>query len=234
MTIRIAGLNVGISNSFKHIEWLVRDYLTDGSPDFTVSATREEIEEERLHSEPGFSDGYLESTVIYRKIAERLPEYDAFVFHGAVISVDGRAYAFTARSGVGKTTHTRLFINALDGRADYINGDKPIIRFKDGVPYACGTPWMGKEGYGRNVDMPLLGIALLGRGEENFAEAVAPDEAASTLLSQMYVPKTGGGASRLLLLLGRLISSVRIIRVRCNMNPDAPIVSARAFGIEGI
>lgn len=232
LTIKIAGLAVGVDNRFRHIEWLARDYITDEPPLFTVSVTDDERLAEAARSSGDFSDGYLESTVAYRKIAEELPNYDAFVFHGAVLALDGRGYAFTARSGVGKTTHTRLWLSYFGERAEYINGDKPIIRFVDGTPYAFGTPWMGKESYGRNTSAALSGIALLKRGEENRAERIDPKGAVTELLKQMYIPKRADTARRSLLLLAKLIESTPVIRLECNMEQDAPAVAARGFGIE--
>ena len=117
ITIKIADLVVGIDNKHRHIEWLARDYVVSDEPLFVVSATEEDIQREREISEAEFSEGYLESVVVYRKIAERLPYYDAVVFHGAVLAVDEKAYAFTARSGVGKTTHTRLWLERFGSRA---------------------------------------------------------------------------------------------------------------------
>lgn len=231
LTISVAGIAVGIENRYKHIERIARDYLTDGQPLFTVSATDREIEDERRRSETELHDGYLESTVIHRRIAERLYEYDALLFHGAVIELDGRAYAFTAPSGTGKTTHTRLWLEHFGPRARYINGDKPIIRFKDGVPYAYGTPWLGKEGYGENAAAPLAGIVYVKRGESNSARELGFDEISDLLVSQIYLPRAPLAAMRTLSLINKLSSGVKLIELKCNMEKDAPVVSARALGV---
>ena len=136
ITIKVAGLAIGIDNRFEYITRLAADYLTDEPPLFTVRATEEDIAEEARMTDVRFPDGYLESIVSYRKIAEILPTYDAFVFHGAVLNYGGHALAFTAKSGTGKTTHTRLWLSEFGDKVHYLNGDKPIIRFIDGVPYA--------------------------------------------------------------------------------------------------
>ncbi|MBR7116875.1 MAG: hypothetical protein IKC87_04110 [Clostridia bacterium] len=235
LTVRIAGLSIAIDNKYRHIEHLCKDYLTDDEPDFTVFAEEGDIDREREacleEFDERFSDGYLESTVIYRKIADKLPEYGAFVFHGAVLSVDGLAYAFTARSGVGKTTHTRLWLELFGERAHYINGDKPIIRFIDGTPYAFGTPWMGKESYGRNTSARLAGIAHVKRGQDNIARTASANEMSTVLLTQMYLPKDRLMAMRTLSLLSEMIGKVKLIELECNMEKTAPIPPAREFGI---
>lgn len=228
--IRIADLTVGIDNRFDYIVELAHDYLTEGDADFTVSVTDAELDEERAQSEYAFSRGYLESIVAYRKIAEELPRYDAFVFHGAVLNLDGEAYAFTAPSGTGKTTHTRLWLREFGSRVHYLNGDKPIIRFKDGIPYAYGTPWRGKEGYGVNESAPLRAIAFLGRGEVNTAAEIPSTEIATRLITQIYVSRKNPMQAVLTMRLAdRLTRTVRLIDLRCNMEPDAAHVSLRAM-----
>ncbi|MBR5449286.1 MAG: hypothetical protein IKV43_04775, partial [Clostridia bacterium] len=119
ITIKVAGLAIGIDNRFEYITRLAADYLTDEPPLFTVRATDDDIAEEAKMTDVKFPDGYLESIVAYRKIAEILPSYDAFVFHGAVLNYDGRAVAFTAKSGVGKTTHTRLWLSEFGEKVHY-------------------------------------------------------------------------------------------------------------------
>ncbi|MBQ8371503.1 MAG: hypothetical protein IJX38_02300 [Clostridia bacterium] len=228
--IMIAGLSVGIDNRYGYIERMAQDYLTDRPAVFTVRADEEEIRREGEQTpEQRYPDGYLESIVVYRKIAERLPEFDAFVFHGAVLNMDGVAYAFTARSGVGKTTHTRLWHTAFGDRVHYLNGDKPIIRFIDGVPYACGTPWKGKEGYGTNEMAPLEGIAFLKRGEHNEAYEVGEDKIVTFLMGQIYIPKRADGAMRVMRLANRLVGSVRLVELKCNMDVEAAYVSHAAM-----
>ena len=52
-----------------------------------------------------FTEGYLETLALYRKIAERLPDYHTLLFHGSAIAVDGAAYLFTAKKRNRKSTH---------------------------------------------------------------------------------------------------------------------------------
>ena len=231
LTIGIAGIAVGIEHRYAHIERISRDYLVDAEPAFCVGATDSQIEAERAVNELGLADGYLESTVIHRNIAEQLWKIDAFVLHGSVIYIDGKAYAFTAASGTGKSTHTRLWCERFGERVRYVNGDKPRVRFIGGVPYAYGAPWRGKEGYGENVAVPLCGIAYLERSETNFAKEISFDDVSVELLSRVYVPRGPLAAARTLALVGRLSSGVRHITLGCNMELEAAEVAAKAFGV---
>ncbi len=230
ITIELAGIAIGVDNKYPHMERLSSEYITDRAPDFIVSASDSAIDEEERISGIKAPKGYFETVVLYREIARRLPDYDAFVFHSAVLNLFGRAYAFAARSGVGKTTHTRLWIEAFGDEVHYLNGDKPIIRFKDGVPYACGTPYKGKEGYGVREDVPLSGIAFLERSESNSAELIEPEDAVTCLVTQIYLPCDEPLAvAKTMMLADRLLSSLRIVKLKCNMDISAAYVARRVL-----
>ena len=232
LKIKIAGIPIGINNRYRHIEQLCRDYLTDEEPLFTVSATDEEIAKENEISDGTYSPGYLESVVIYRNIAEQIPRYDAVVFHGAVLNKDGKAYAFTARSGVGKTTHTRLWLDEFGDSVHYLNGDKPIIRIIDGTPYAFGTPWQGKEGYGVNESAPLAAIALLERNEKNSATLIDPKDGTVRLIKQIYIPRDSVSAALAMRIADSIIRSTRLVELKCNKGREAAMVAYRAMLVE--
>ena len=228
--IKIANLTIGIENRFQHIERVARDYLTDEEAIFTVSVTDKEIEDERKTSETDAHDGYYEGIVAYRKIAEKLPEYDAFVFHGSVIALNGEAYIITAHSGVGKTTHTRLWLSEFPNEASILNGDKPIIRIMDGKAYACGTPWQGKESYGKNEILPLKGIAFLSRSDKNYACKTTPGEAVTRFMSQIYLPKQNRAMLiKTMQLADRVIKGIGLVHLECNMEPEAAHVCRAAL-----
>jgi hypothetical protein len=105
------------------------------------------------------------------------------MLHSSAIVVDGRAYLFSGPSGMGKSTHTRLW-QELFPDAVVINDDKPALRKIDGVWYAYGTPWCGKDGINRNMRAPVAGICFLRRGTENKIRRLRPIEAVSAVMSQ--------------------------------------------------
>lgn len=233
ITIKIAGIPIGIDARFEYTEKYVSDFLTDDSPLFTVSASDAEIEEECRISGLRVPYQYAEHVAMYRKIAERLGEFSAIVFHGAILEYDGRAYAVTAHSGVGKTTHTRLWLGEFGDKVKILNGDKPIFRIIDGVPYACSTPWRGKEGYGYNAMRPLGGIAFLARGAVNRSRRATPDAVSMRLMNQIYISKTNVlSISRSMRIADEILGAVPLFELECNMDPEAAHVAYRAF-VEG-
>lgn len=231
LRLNIAGLTVGIEHRYSYLPILCKDYLAPegAEPLFTVCPTQAELDAEGELTEPRQPDAYLESVVAYRQIAEMLPLHGAMVFHGAVIVLDGRAYAFTARSGVGKTTHMRLWLQAFGERAYVLNGDKPVLLCKEGRVYVCATPWKGKENLGEGGILPLSGIGFLHRAKENSAYAVAASEVLSAFLAQVYMPKNGEALLKTLSLCDTVLSKTPLISMHCNMELSAALVTEQAF-----
>ncbi len=148
--VQIAEVLVAIENRYAFTERLCADYIVDVSPDecdFSVSATAEEIAAEN-NDEDAFSPAYCESLALYRKMCTRMLDYDAFLFHAAVVSYGGRGYAFAAKSGTGKSTHVVQWMRALGDRVTVVNGDKPILRWWSGEGAGAGEG----EGAGAAAD----------------------------------------------------------------------------------
>ena len=124
--ISLAGQAIGIRSLYDEIFHLCRDYLSDRAElSFRVETRPEDIrfEQEKslreaaLEGKPAFlyPEPYLETLAVYRKIAARMPEYNAWLMHGSAVAVGAEAFLFTAPSGTGKTTHTRLWLEQVPG-----------------------------------------------------------------------------------------------------------------------
>ena len=65
------------------------------------------------------------------------------MMHASVVKYKGRGYLFLGRSGTGKSTHSRLWLEHI-GECELLNDDNPIVRFVDGNAMVYGSPWSGK------------------------------------------------------------------------------------------
>lgn len=222
--IRIADFIVEIQNKYSHIERLCQGYIVEeGAPNFVLCCTDEEIEAEtKNYEDPTYASlGYCESICMYRKLCLQLPNYDAFLMHSAVLDVDGKAYAFTAKSGTGKSTHIFLWKKLLGDKAVVVNGDKPILRFIDGELYIYGTPWCGKEGWNTNMRSTLKGLCFLERAEENSIRPLEKTNSAERIMHQILMPKDQLGAIATLELMDRMLMKVDTWLLDCNMDIEA-------------
>ena len=237
--VRLADLVIGVKCQYETTKRFCRDYLVEDctntvecEEDFEVNIVDEDIENERRISEDSsgsrecmeyrkkYRKEYLETLALLRKISNRLPEYNCFLMHGAVVAVDGSGYMFTAPSGTGKSTHVALWKKYFKN-AEIINGDKPFIRVDESGVWVYGTPWAGKEGWQKNVAVPLKGICILGRGEENRIEQVSPMQVLPYIIRQIHYTDETEMAGRTLELLNVMMADVPVYRMECDISRDA-------------
>lgn len=234
-TIALAGKNIGISPIHPAMRKFCAGYLTEEKPDFSVTATQADIEFERAKSAREdeveglpvreFPDAYLETLAIYRKIAEKMLDYDTILFHGSAISVDGQGYLFTAKSGTGKSTHTRLWRELFGERAITVNDDKPLLKIEEDRVLVCGTPWDGKHRISTNIMVPLKGLCILTRAAENHIRRISPMEAMPMLLQQSHRSADPASVVKLLGLLDKMSKNTGLYCLGCNMDPEAAKVA---------
>ena len=218
--IRLANLSIEILHCYDYVKQQCKDYyISDGVADFSVSVSDGEIDAEDDGS--GFDRGYLESLAIYRKIAEKILDYYGFLMHGVVIEAKGQGIAFLAKSGVGKTTHARLWKELLGDAVRIINGDKPLIRLLDGKAVAYGTPWAGKENLHENRGVPLCAVCFIERGDKNRCVRLMPHEGFLRMLPQVFRPQTDAERRKTFELASRVIGRVKFYTVECNTDISA-------------
>ncbi|MBR0258298.1 MAG: hypothetical protein IJQ58_11215 [Synergistaceae bacterium] len=230
-TYRIADKIIQVDSIHNYVHEYFKGYAYNGIPDFTVQTSQADIDSERAKSSDGgnYSDEYIESLAIYRKISEKMPEYDAFLFHGSCISVNGEGYIFTAPSGTGKSTHSALWRKLLGERAVMVNDDKPIIRITNGRAYAYGTPFTGKHMLGNNIHVPVKAVCVLHRSDTNHIEPSTLNGMYAEILRQTYRPYDVQALAKTLELLGMFGTMVKFYRLYCNMNLDAAEISYNAM-----
>lgn len=236
---KIADKVVEVTSIYDEVHEYCSDYLTDEKSDYSVSTTQADIDYEREKSAREdeiegipirhFSDSYLEEIAVYRKIAEQMIDYDTILFHGSVIAVDGIGYLFTARSGTGKSTHTRLWREYFGDRAVMVNDDKPLLHISDSGVIAYGTPYNGKHRLGSNISVPLKAICILTRAADNHIEPITREQAYTMLLQQVYRPADALKMMQTLSLEDRLADNVKLYRLCCNMD-----ISAAKVAYEGM
>ncbi len=236
-TAKIADLTVGISCKHSLIESMCREYLTEVAPMFCVRASEEHKEKLRnyfLGFSEVFSDDYLESVAISECIANEVFNYDAAVFHAALISFDGQGVAFAAPSGTGKSTHIKLWRRLFGSRVECINGDKPLFLFRDGKFFGAGTPWCGKENWGCNKTVPLKAVCFIERAEQNSISPLTENrEIMSRLFLQLVMPEEQRLMVKYLEFANKMINTVPFFLLRCNIDIGAARVAHdNIFGTE--
>lgn len=225
--ICLAGIPMAVHSESGFMADFCRDYITDESPLFSVSTTKEAVTAEVENAPEPTTYNYAEALCLYREMAERLPLYDRAVFHGAAIEYGGKAYLFTAPSGTGKTTHITLWRKFLDEKVNIINGDKPILHLTDNGITVYGTPYAGKESWQRNVSAPLAGICVLSQGKDNRIEKLESGLFVR-LFQQTYKPKNKDAMQKTVSLVKELCK-VPCFTLSCDMTENAVKASFEAL-----
>ena len=189
-------------------------FLTDEKPDYTITMTKEDLENESSNSNNGQVYVNEEISALYRKIADLLVEDGVVVFHSSAISVDGNGFLITARSGVGKSTHAKNLSDYIGESLKYINDDKPLLKVNDNDVIVYSTPWNGKERRGNNISAPLKAIFFLSRGETNsYRKIVNKEEIYIKMLSQIYLPKEKSKREKALIIADKLLKNVNFYEI---------------------
>lgn len=178
---------------------------------------------------PDVTDSDVEYMTSGFQFYRKLLNFDGMMLHSSAVVVDGKAYLFSATSGTGKSTHTQLWLKMFGDRAFILNDDKPALRLIDGVWYAFGTPWSGKNDISVNTGVPVAGIAMVERAEENEITPWSGKDAIFAIFTQVNRPRDMEFRVKLLELLDKLITQVPVWKLRCNMDPDAARVSYQAM-----
>lgn len=227
---RIADLDVLLDPCFEPLLSRSKAYrfgeATEQFPNVSMSQSQHDAWKSHYRDA---EDPLLEYMITGSNFYTYLIGQSGLLLHASAVEMDGEAYLFSANSGTGKSTHTSLWLKNFGDRACIINDDKPAIRlFEDGV-YVYGTPWSGKSDLNLNRKVPLRGICFLERGAQNEIEPMNPSEAISRIFEQTVRPKERKTAALLLGHMDRLLRTVPVWKLRCNMEDEAAYVSYNAM-----
>lgn len=147
----------------------------------------------------------------------------AIPIHTSTIVCNDRAILFLGESGTGKSTHTRLWRENIEG-AHLLNDDSPIIR---STAVAYGSPWSGKTPCYRNLHYPIAAIVRLSQAPHNCIRRLSAIEALGALLpscppSFAYDEQLQDAVCETL---SQLISTVPVYHLECLPNAEAAQLS---------
>lgn len=158
-----------------------------------------------------------------------LIKFNGILLHSSCVVVDDRAYAFSADSGTGKSTHTQLWLKHFGNRAYMLNDDKPAIRIIDGEVYACGTPFSGKYDYSTPKLVKLAGICFLERSEKNWIKKADAGKAVFNIFAQTVRKLNAERMNNLFDVIEEIFDKVPLFEMGCNISDDAVLTSYNAM-----
>ena len=159
--------------------------------------------------------------------------FETVAIHTSTIVCKGQAILFLGESGTGKSTHTRLWREHIEGSA-LLNDDSPIIRIIGGTPWVYGSPWSGKTPCYKNESYPLAACVRLSQAPYNRIKKLSVAQGYSALhpscppdfaySDELYDSVSG--------VLSILLSTVPVYHLACLPNVAAARLSYETiFGI---
>ena len=142
--------------------------------------------------------------------------------HSSTIVYNNQAIMFLGESGTGKSTHTRLWRENIEG-ATLLNDDSPFIGFSGKQPMVYGSPWSGKTPCYKDEKYPLRAIVRLSQAPHNRIRRLKGAEAIGALLPSLPPAFAYDGRLKELMfdILSGVLSKAEIYHLECLPNADA-------------
>lgn len=229
----IAGLKVNIINPKGRTAKQAIPYLAENQDENQHIDITIDVDEKRvlnaMKEHPELVQDDWEYMLTGSDFYTELLKFDGILLHSSCIVVDDKAYAFSADSGTGKSTHTQLWLKHFGDRAYMLNDDKPAIRLIGDEVYACGTPWSGKYDYSSPRVVPLAGICFLERSENNWIKKADTGRAVFNIFSQTVRKLNADKMENLFDVLEQIFAKVPLYELGCNISEEAMLTSYNAM-----
>ncbi len=219
----IANFVTELCPKYDYLNTLLTPFKYDGSRpvEIKLNVTDEALQNLIFRMDTGIEAGRAEELAYSEKFNRAVISRNAMVLHSSALVYDGRAYLFSAESGVGKSTHTRLWQQAFGDKVDIINDDKPVIRMENDSCTVYGTPFDGGSGIAQNKSAPLKAIIFIERGEENSIRKADVREAVPKLYQSTVHYLNKQDASAMLANFDRLLGFCDFYILTCNTDISA-------------
>lgn len=144
------------------------------------------------------------------------------LMHASVTMHAGKGYLFLGKSGTGKSTHSQLWINNIEG-CELLNDDNPVLRVEDdGSVRVYGSPWSGKTPCYRNLDVPVGAIVDLHQAKKNAIRRLSLPEAYAVVYvsfsGHRFIKEIADGLHKTN---ERVVSTVPVYSLECLPDADA-------------
>lgn len=233
MKVLIADLVTELDPRFDNTIKLAKPFEYDGErqTDIKLRVTDKYLESLMSRAAEGVAIEQMENFAFSCDFNRKVIPYQTMLVHSSALIYQGGAYLFSGDSGVGKSTHTRLWLKAFGDKVHIMNDDKPVVKLLDDRAVAYGTPFDGGSGIALNESYPLKAIIFVERGEENSVRIPENKEIIQKLYFQTARMVNRETAEKMLLNFEKLLILSKFYVLTCNM--DISAAYAAFYGIIG-
>lgn len=209
MKYLIADIVTEFNPKYEYLKYFSKpfEYYENQKTEIKLNLSRKFFQAQLSNMAPNIGAARTESFAMYCLFNKEILRYNAMTIHSSAIIYDGNAYLFSAPSGGGKSTQTRLLKELLKDEISYINDDKPVVRIVDGKPVAYGTPFDGGSGIACNRSAPLKAVFFINKSNKNSLKEIHGSEIVSKLYRSANRSLDGESAMLMLSFMDTLIKS---------------------------
>ena len=155
---------------------------------------------------------------------------DTLAVHSSCIIYQDKAVLFLGESGTGKSTHTRLWREHIEG-AVLLNDDSPMIRVEEGKVWAYGSAWSGKTPCYKQERYELVACVRLSQAPYNRIQKLSVLQAYGAIHPSCapefaYDDALYDEVSRII---GQILSVVPCFHLACLPDREAALLSCQTI-----
>lgn len=227
MKIIIADIITELHPKYEETIKLAEPFIYQGkrSVDVQLNISDKYLNNLMIRAAENMSIGEMENFAFSCEFNRKAINYNTMLVHSSALVYDDGAYLFSANSGVGKSTHTKLWLKAFGDKVHIMNDDKPVVRLYNDHAMAFGTPFDGGSGIALNESFPLKAIIFVERGEENSVRITESREIIQKLYFQTARMVNRETAEKMLLNFEKLLTLSKFYVLTCNMDISAAYVA---------
>jgi len=231
MRLLIAGLVTELEPRYENTKRLAEPFRYEGNrpTDIRLTVTDDYLKSLMRRAAPESTVEQMENFAFCCDFNRKAIPFQTMLVHSSALVYDGGAYLFSADSGVGKSTHTRLWLQAFGDRVHILNDDKPVVRLSGSTALCCGTPFDGGSGIAHNETVPLRAIVFVERGKQNAVRIPTSREVLQKIYFQTAHMVSAQTADRMLANFERLLAMSEFYVLTCTAD-----VSAAHTAFDGI
>lgn len=218
--IKIVDIVISIEANYIETRDFFSKFLTKEKAIEYVKISKYEIE---MFSKkiPNFTKQMCEKAILKYYIDKIAVDYDAFPFHASAISYKGDGYVFTALSGVGKSTHVKIWKETFGKDVIIINDDRPYLKVVGNRVYIYSHPQSGKHNLYNNTKCEVKIIGKIIRDDRNFIKRIPKSEMFPFLVQQTFTMDKPEITLKIVSLLKKVLNCTQFYEIHCNMDSDS-------------
>ena len=156
-------------------------------------------------------------------------------FHSSTIIYQNKSLLFLGKSGTGKSTHSQLWLNNIDG-VELLNDDAPFVQIHDNEILTWGSPWSGKTPCFKNMSAPTAAFVLLEQAPYNKIRKLTLYEALTVMLgsSQFYYFNDELFTDKNYEIISEILKKIPVYYLECLPTADAARLVLDSLKIDNI